>query len=249
MTLNENIVCIPVINERPNLEILLEKLSEREYRADVLVIDDTSDDGTRELISELNLKLRTNQPIFHDYSPTRRGVGNAHKVALDFAIQNKYRYLCTIDGDLTHDPSYLPIMIKVLNDNPDFDLVIGSRFLTTSRIANWSIFRIFLTHTGHALTQIMLGMKEDCSSGLRVYKVSSIPRDLINQFQMSSYDFFFKSAFLYKKSNLLIEEIPVSLYERKSGRSKMRFKDMLFGFFGVLLFRIKVSIIQIWFAK
>jgi len=241
MSRYKNLVCIPVINEKPNLEILLKKIFEIPFDGSVLIIDDGSTDGTSELISQYGKELDYQVQIHYDYSPNRRGIGNSHKIAMQFAEENGYRYLCTMDGDLTHDPSYLPQMIEILDRDPGIDLVIGSRFLDNSELSNWPVQRVALTNLGHILTRTFLGMKEDCSSGLRAYRVTTVPQKTIHGFHMSSYDFFFKSAFLYKKLNLKIREIPVTLYARDAGKSKMQVKDLIVGFLGVILFRVKAK--------
>jgi dolichol-phosphate mannosyltransferase len=126
-----------------------------------------------------------------------------------------------MDGDGTHRPSDLP---KILSRIQNCDVVIGSRFLAHASMLDWSFTRRFLTHTGHLVTKIGLGSKFDCSSGMRAYNLSKIDFSFVRLITSEGYDFFYKSIFIFeKKLKLNIQEVPLVLLPRQSGKSKLTF--------------------------
>jgi dolichol-phosphate mannosyltransferase len=231
------LLCIPVINEKSNLAVLLPEIFSLLPDGHILIVDDVSTDGTSGLIEDL--KLKSGYSITHDYSMVRRGIGNAHIVGMSFAKKNGFEYLVTMDGDLTHNPDHIADLMRVLEGNPTVDLVIGSRFLESGRLQNWTLLRKFMTHGGHLLTRLFLGMKEDCSSGFRAYRVELLPIEILNDFKLKGYDFFFKSAYIFKHSDKNILETSVKLKARHAGHSKMTLVDVLNGVGGILMFRLK----------
>lgn len=238
--MSDVLLCIPVINEESNLSVLLPRIFALYPKIHLIMVDDMSSDNTQELIE--NLRNNLGVSIFHDYSNVRRGIGNAHIIGMKYARENGYKYLVTMDGDLTHSPEYISDFIHILGTNPTTKMVIGSRFLESGRLHNWTLVRKFMTHGGHLLTRLFLGMKEDCSSGFRAYKVDNLPLGLLSDFELKSYDFFFKSAYIFDRMNLGILEISVKLNARYTGQSKMRISDVIKGVAGILIFRFRFLI-------
>jgi dolichol-phosphate mannosyltransferase len=216
---NLQLIVIPVINEFENLKVLLPKILEMSSNADLLVIDDSSTDGTNSLIQEIQANFESR--MLYILNQESLGIGGAHLQGLRFASKNNYELVATMDGDLTHDPSDIGRFIYKMNENPQIDLIIGSRFLRKSRINNWPFLRILLTYGGHLFTMITLQMREDLSSGLRIYRVNAIPRNLLAMEEHIGYEYFALSAYMYKLSNRKISEIDVILNPRRKGNSKL----------------------------
>jgi dolichol-phosphate mannosyltransferase len=216
---NRSLVVIPVINEYENLKILLPKILEQYSNVDLLVIDDSSTDSTSSLVQEIQRKF--NDRMLYVLNKESLGIGGAHLQGMRFASQNNYELIVTMDGDLTHDPSDIERFIHKMIENPQTDLIIGSRFLRKSRINNWPFSRILLTYAGHLFTLVILQMREDLSSGFRIYRVKTIPRHLLSERAHIGYEFFALSAYLYKLSNKKISEIDVILNPRGKGNSKL----------------------------
>ena len=239
MTKYKLLVFIPVINELDNLKLLLLDLQKNRRITEILIIDDASSDGTDDYFS--SLPDSENVPINYWHRSRRLGIGKAHMDALEYAHFVDFDYAVSMDGDLTHSTKDVERLIEEISNN-DSDLIIGSRFLKNSRIVGWSNNRILLTRAAHFLTGMLLGMEEDLSSGLRGYKVSTIPIQALKSETMKGYDFFFKSAVTFQRESRIINQVPVYLYARNSGKSKMKLKNAISGLSNLIIFRMKQSI-------
>lgn len=216
---NLTLIVIPVINEFENLKILLPKILGMYSNADLLVIDDSSTDSTNSLVQEIHGKFKNR--MLYILNQETLGIGGAHLQGLRIASENNYELIATMDGDLTHDPSDIEKFIHKMTENPQTDLIIGSRFLRKSRIKNWPFSRILLTYAGHLFTLITFQMREDLSSSLRIYRVKTIPRHLLSIRGNIGNEYFALSAYMYKLSNKKISEIDVILNSRGEGNSKL----------------------------
>jgi dolichol-phosphate mannosyltransferase len=206
------LVFLPTLNESESASTLIAEI-DKAVSVDFLVIDDGSTDGTYNELIQLNL-----QNLEVKQRGTRLGIGSAHSEALRYAKNNSYDYILTMDADGTHR---VVDVIRILQRREDADLIVGSRFAPGAGISDWPYIRVFLTHTAHLVTKFGLGLKYDCSSGLRCYKLASFETRLIEKFDAIGYDFFFKSMHQIASEKRLILDFPVSLEARVLGSSKM----------------------------
>ena len=105
-----------------NIENLLKCTFEHLPGQEVLVVDDDSPDGTGD---KLDIFSQNNKHVTVIHRPRKLGLGTAHKLAMQYAIKNKFDILITMDVDFSHHPEYLPTFVDLMNDN---DFVIGSRY-------------------------------------------------------------------------------------------------------------------------
>ena len=239
MNRKQVLIIIPTINERENLVYLLPMIFSSLANATVLIVDDCSTDGTVEYAESMINPTRKIEIIKRD---ERLGIGSAHVTGLIFAIENQFKFCITMDADLTHDPKYLPEMISLLENEESISVVIGSRFIEAGGISSWNFSRKVMTNLGHALTYSLLGMKWDVSSGLRGYKTNEIDSKMLKWLEKSSYEFFPKSAYYFKKKNLKIYEIFVCLPRRTYGNSKMSLSKVVVLLMNILKLRIEFAI-------
>lgn len=225
------LVFIPVINEHSNLIILVPQVLRNLPEAHLLIIDDNSIDKTEEFCKKIESDYPGRLTYFRREG--RLGVGTAHVDGLMYALENKYDFVISMDGDLTHDPYYLKIFLEKMNLDSKIDLIIGSRFMIQSKIINWSRMRVFITHLGHRLTRLTLGLNEDLSSGYRVYRMSTIPHKVLT-LSPSGYSYFPESAYIYSLKGRQIYEFPVVLQARYSGESKLSFSEAIKGLWRLL---------------
>ena len=105
----KKIVFIPTFNERKNISILIKKILNLELDFDILIIDDNSNDGTRNAIDKLK---KINKKIHTIYRNQKLGIGSAHKEAFKWCYKKKYKIIISMDGDGTHDPKYIPNLLE-----------------------------------------------------------------------------------------------------------------------------------------
>lgn len=243
MAKNKVLIMIPTYNERENIRPMLYLIAQEKLDADVLFVDDNSPDGTGHVIEE-EKQDRPYLSVLHRNS--KDGVGSAHQAGIAYAYAKGYHLLVTMDSDFSHSPAYIK---DLLNAASSADIVVGSRYLQTNSLAEWSVFRKLLTHTGHLLTRTLLGLRYDASNAFRLYNLKTVDQRLFELVKSKSYSFFFESLFLMHKNRVRIEQIPISLPKRTYGRSKMSYKDiyrslrlLLLLFFRSIFFRKTIFI-------
>ena len=153
------------------------------------------------------------------------------------ALSHPVRFILTMDSDLTHR---LEDVMSLYEARDSGDVVIGSRYLPSSAINDWSLFRRFLTNSGHLVTRLFFGSSYDMSSGLRIYKADMLPFKRLQEVCPQNYAFFFVSVLVFRKLRLRIEQVPVILESRASGGSKMSIKLMVKGVGLLILYGFRV---------
>ena len=111
------LISIATYKEAENIENLINKIRQFNDHSKILIINDFSNDGTRELLKNLN-----DQNLDFIERPKKLGLGTAHKLSIFYAIKHDYDYLVTMDADFSHDPSYIPILLEKADLN---NFVIG----------------------------------------------------------------------------------------------------------------------------
>ncbi|MEP7321936.1 MAG: glycosyltransferase [Saprospiraceae bacterium] len=215
----EVLIFIPTLNEVNNIEPLINQIIALGVSADFYIIDDNSTDGTLDIIKKLAAQY---EAINYLIRPKKMGIGSAHKMGIQWAVDNNYKYLITMDCDFTHPPEYIPVLLDA-KDNAD--IIIGSRYLKQGSLEGWSVFRKMLTYFGHFLTDRMLNMQYDASSAFRIYNMKLPMHSLCDKVVSESYSFFFESLFILHFNHFKIGEIPIRLPARAAGHSKMSWSD------------------------
>lgn len=219
MNRRKTCVVIPTLNESGTISTLCKQVQVLVTNSHILVIDDSSSDGTIEIVQNL---ISDGAKITLVVRPSREGIGSAHKFGLRWALKNEFDIAITMDADLTHDPKYIPVMISQLEHS---EITIASRFVSGGGLEDWTMSRTFMTHLGHFLTRIFLKVPFDASSGFRAYRLSSKLVTEVELVASNSYSFLVESLALLVGSKFSINEIPVVLPSRTYGNSKMRLLD------------------------
>ena len=226
------LIIIPTLNEKGNISVILKKIKRYNSKVSILFVDDNSNDGT---LIEIKNYQKKNKRIYLLLRKKKRGVGSAHKDGLKWGYKKNFNYLCTLDCDGTHDPKDISKMLELIKK---CDLVNTNRFLNKNALANWKLDRIVLTKLRYFLVKIFLKTNLDSSGGFRLYDRSKINLKDILSAKDNHYNFFWESLFLLEKK-YTIKEIPIILPKRSLGKSKMKIKDVLYGFFYLIKVFIK----------
>jgi dolichol-phosphate mannosyltransferase len=226
------LIIIPTLNEKGNISVILKKIKRYNSKVSILFVDDNSNDGT---LIEIKNYQKKNKRIYLLLRKKKRGVGSAHKDGLKWGYKKNFNYLCTLDCDGTHDPKDISKMLELIKK---CDLVNTNRFLNKNALANWKLDRIVLTKLRYFLVKIFLKTNLDSSGGFRLYDRGKINLKDILSAKDNHYNFFWESLFLLEKK-YSIKEIPIILPKRSLGKSKMKIKDVLYGFFYLIKVFIK----------
>ncbi len=152
--------------------------------------------------------------------PSKSGLGSAYIDGFKFAMANGATRCIEIDADLSHDPSDLPRLLAHFGDN--FDLVIGSRYVTGSKVLGLSKLRLALSKIGNVYAKLLLGFKvEDSTGGFRCYSADVLRSIGLDTVECEGYGFQVEMTFKAFVKGARISEIPITFYPRRAGASKM----------------------------
>lgn len=208
----------PTYNERDNIFEFLSRAQAAVPNADVYFVDDSSPDGTGNIVAEfaardsrVNLITRTG----------KRGYASACREGFVTLVSNGYDAIVTIDCDLSHDPNVIPAMLDRLTLGAD--VVIGSRYVAGGGVRNWSLLRRLLSRWGNIYTAFMIGATvRDCTSGFRAYRTKIVRSNEIATTSSEGYAFLSETLMkLQARGDVSITEIPIIYTNRVMGDSKM----------------------------
>jgi dolichol-phosphate mannosyltransferase len=209
-------VLIPTYNERENLPLVIDRVRRSVPAADVVVLDDSSPDGTGQVADEIAAK----DPQVHVlHRPGKEGLGAAYLEGFDWAIRQGYDVLVEMDADGSHQPEQLPSLLAALERN---DLVIGSRWIPGGSIVNWPLHRKALSVGGNLYTRALLGMPvHDATAGYRAYRAHALRQLGLEQVASQGYCFQVDLTRRAVRSGMRVAEVPITFVERELGYSKM----------------------------
>jgi dolichol-phosphate mannosyltransferase len=213
----ETLVIVPTYNESESLRALLGRLRQFVAGADVLVVDDSSPDGTGELADAI---ARDDHAITVLHRARKEGLGRAYLAGFDHGLAAGYRYLVEIDADGSHDPADLVAMLALARGGAD--LVLGSRWVPGGAVLNWPWPRRVISRIGNAYARIMLGSEvKDLTSGFRVYRADALRSLDLDTVSSQGYCFQIELAWRLERAGKNVVEHPITFVERAVGRSKM----------------------------
>lgn len=213
--MNTVLTIIPTYNERENLAGIVRRVLATEA-SDVLVVDDSSPDGTGALADRLAL-AHTGVHVLH--RTAKDGLGRAYLAGFAWARERGYDVVVEMDADGSHQPESLPAMLDELRAA---DIVLGSRWVPGGRVVNWPLHRKVLSVGGNMYARLALGIDvRDATGGYRAYRTSAL--DTLDLEGVESQGYCFQLDLLWRglERGLRVVEVPITFIEREHGVSKM----------------------------
>lgn len=210
------LVVIPTFNEAENLPTLVEAiLALPGFR--VLVVDDSSPDGTGRIADELAAAAPGRVEVLHRTGP--RGLGRSYVEGLTRAIGTGAEVICQMDADWSHDPKYLPALVA---GTARHDVVIGSRYVQGISVVNWPLRRLALSLWANQYVRFVTGLAvRDCTSGFRCWRREALARVDLARIRSDHYAFLVETLYAAVSGGATVEEIPIVFVERRVGHSKL----------------------------
>ena len=202
-------------NEAENIEKLIKGVKKCLPSASILIIDDNSPDKTQHKIIELKKEIDQVNLIVRE---KKMGLDTAHKLAYEFAVEQKFNYLITMDADLSHDPNELINFIRNLEKN---SFVIGSRYIRGGKCLMKGS-RLLMSKLGNIVIKFF--SRIDCNeftTSYRGFNINKLKGFHLNHVKESGYSFFMGTIFEINKRNFNIKEIPITFADREKGISKI----------------------------
>ena len=209
------LVVIPTYNEA---EAILETVSlvlALTPELNVLVVDDSSPDGTDEIVreafgSESRVQLLTRKQ--------KQGLGLAYLEGFQWAFSRGFDLVVEMDADGSHRTQDLALLLEA---SKTADLVIGSRWISGGEVENWPLIRKLISRIGNRYAKTMLGTKIwDMTSGFRVYRAEFLQKLVTESVSSHGYSFQVELAYRASKAGSVVE-VPITFVERVNGKSKM----------------------------
>ena len=240
-TNEENLVMVlPVYNEADNIEAMIESLDKSRKDLDncnliALFVDDSSPDGTGELISKISQKYEW---VKLHVRKEKQGLGKTYVDGFSFAIKNlSPQYIGQMDSDLSHDPKFLVPMLSSIRDGSD--VCIGSRYVRGGGVEGWPFSRKVISRGGNAVARVLGGIWsiKDCTSGFTIMRYEAVQKALKSPIDVDGYAFQVHLKNSLKSSGSVISETPIIFRDRIFGESKLGNSDIAEFFFSVLRLR------------
>ncbi|MGH2674068.1 MAG: apolipoprotein N-acyltransferase [Actinomycetota bacterium] len=209
-------VILPTYNERETVEDVVERVLAAPGLVDVKVVDDSSPDGTGDLVR----KMADREPrITLIERPEKGGLASAYIDGFARALDEGYDVVVEMDADLSHRPDDLPGLLEAARGH---HLAIGSRYVPGGEVRNWSPLRRVLSRGGNLYVRLLLGIPvADATSGFRAYRWEALRELVTHQLRSEGYAFQVELAYRAWRRGLAIREVPITFEERRHGHSKI----------------------------
>ena len=213
------IFLIPTYNERESIGELLLKLKEfREHHPlRVLVIDDASPDGTRELIRSLQLSWV--EILERD---RKEGLGPAYRAGFRYVLEKcpDISHVVTMDADGSHRVEDLGALLSSVTNGRE--MILGTRWMPGGSVVNWPLKRQLLSRAGTTYARIALRMSQsDLTGGFRIYSRDLLESLKLEDMHASGYCYQIEMALAARAAGATLREVPITFVERTNGISKM----------------------------
>ena len=211
------LVIIPTYLEADNIADVLRRVRSAAPHVDILVVDDSSPDGTADLAKATNDEVDQIEVLVR---PDKGGLGVAYRAGFDHAFAGDYEVAVQMDADLSHDPAALPLLLARIDDGAD--VAIGSRYVKGGNIPHWPMLRRMLSRIGNTYASTILGLGvHDATSGFRAYRTNVLQSIDVSHTRATGYGFQVELAYRAHRQGAQIVEVPITFNDRVRGESKM----------------------------
>jgi len=227
---SDSVIIIPTFNEIDNVERMTRKVMSLEKEFDILYVDDSSPDGTADVIRDLQKEFPGR--IHLEVRKGKLGLGTAYIHGFYWSIKNEYDFIFEMDCDFSHNPDDLIRLYNACKVD-GADVSIGSRYCKGGKVKNWPLKRILMSYFASVYVRIILfiGIK-DTTAGFKCYRREVLEKINLDGVTFKGYAFQICMKYAAKKHGYKITEVPITFIDREFGESKMStgiFKEAFFG--------------------
>jgi dolichol-phosphate mannosyltransferase len=210
------VVIVPTYNEATNLPQIVPEILKQDPRLQILVVDDSSPDGTGELAD----RMAAENPRIHVlHRAAKEGLGRAYLAGFQWSLAQGYDAILEMDADFSHDPAFLPRFLTAIEDA---DLVLGSRYATGVNVINWPISRLLLSLGANLYARVITGLPlSDSTGGFKCFRRRVLEAIDLDRVRSNGYAFQIEMSFRAWKQGFRLKEIPIIFHDRVEGQSKM----------------------------
>lgn len=216
-------IILPTYCEAQNIEKLIDEIESLNMNVSILVIDDSSNDGTADIVRKLQ-KRYNNILLFT--RPQKLGLGTAitDGFQIFMSLPNPPKCIVTMDADYSHNPRDIPRLVSSLKQG--YSLVVGSRYCKGGYTVNWSLIRLAISKVANLIASLIVGERiSDYTSGLRCYSTGLI-QNIMGDLHSQTYEIQIETIRQARIRKFRIGEIPITFINRKRGKSKLTINEI-----------------------
>jgi len=223
-TTNSLLIIVSTYNEMENLPSLVDKLFELLPKASIVVVDDSSPDGTGKWCAK---QTQQRENFFHISRPEKSGLGSATIAGFEFGIDKNFDYIATMDADWSHDPNSMKdlwSLVGQLNEggrSENFGAVIGSRYVEGGKVEGWPWSRHVSSKFVNWFTRTLLRVPtRDNTGAFRIYSSEALDVVDVRSINATGYGYLEELVYLLHRNEFELHEHPITFTDREKGKSK-----------------------------
>jgi dolichol-phosphate mannosyltransferase len=234
---HRKLVIVPTFNELENISDMVRTVMELEGNFELLVIDDGSPDGTASVAKSLQSNYEGRLHLMERAG--KQGLGTAYITGFRWALAAGYDFIFEMDCDFSHDPKDLIRLYEAIKSR-DFDLAIGSRYITGVNVVNWPMGRVLMSYFASKYVNFITGLPiHDATAGFKCYHRSVLEGIALDDIKFIGYAFQIEMKFTSWKLGFKLIEVPIIFTERTRGQSKMSPRIFREAVLGVIWMKLK----------
>ena len=234
---HRKLVIVPTFNELENISDMVRTVMEVEGNFELLVIDDGSPDGTASVVKSLQSNYEGRLHLMERAG--KQGLGTAYITGFRWALAANYDFIFEMDCDFSHDPKDLNRLYEAIK-NRDYDLAIGSRYITGVNVVNWPMGRVLMSYFASKYVNLITGLPiHDATAGFKCYHRSVLEGIALDNIKFIGYAFQIEMKFTSWKLGFKLIEVPIIFTERTRGQSKMSPRIFREAVLGVIWMKLK----------
>jgi dolichol-phosphate mannosyltransferase len=215
-------VCLPTFNEAENVGLMLDAVlavfDENGIDGRILVIDDSSPDGTAE-IAETRARDEPRVAVLR--RAQKEGLGRAYRDGFRHVLDGGAEVVLQMDCDFSHDPAAIPALLAPLEE---VDFVLGSRYVPGGGVEGWPLLRRAISKGGCLYARVVLGIPvHDLTGGFKAWRSDVLEYLLSRPIEARGYGFQVQMTYEALLAGYRIREVPIVFRDRVRGKSKMHF--------------------------
>ncbi len=232
----KTLVIIPTYNERDNIVQLIPALLKQEPEIEILVVDDTSPDGTAQAVEE----LQKNHSQLHLLIRSKKeGLAKAYLAGFKWGLEKDFEVLVEMDADFSHRPEDLEPLLDALRTH---DFAMGSRWVSGGGVQDWGWMRHVISSGGSWYTRRILGYQvKDWTGGFNAWKREVLEAIGLGSIQSTGYAFQIELKYRALVHGFRGIEVPIFFENRKAGVSKMSGRIIVEALYRVAKLKASVS--------
>jgi dolichol-phosphate mannosyltransferase len=211
-------VVLPTYNEAENLESIATAILAALPAATLLVVDDSSPDGTGQLADRLAV---ADDRVRVLHRTAKAGLGRAYLAGFRVALDGGATAVLQMDADWSHDPASLAALLEPVTDG-SADLVIGSRYTPGGGVVDWGFARRVISRGGSLFARLVIGLPaRDLTGGFKAWRAATLAMIDFGGVHAGGYVFQIEMTYRADRAGARIREVPITFRDRRVGQSKM----------------------------